>query len=77
MEIPTTHSNPTMSGVQFPVNVQTIDHPSLEAEDNTLGGTWGQVPSGEVTGLEQGRQGEDLELNPSQKLFSTHRHTYY
>ena len=58
--------------VQLFENIELSNHVTENAFDNS----WGQAPTTQVETLEQERQ-EDVILNPSKQLSSTHRYTYY
>ncbi|KFZ08855.1 hypothetical protein V502_09097 [Pseudogymnoascus sp. VKM F-4520 (FW-2644)] len=68
---PPVYSSPAMD-VQLFESIQLSNHITENALDNN----WEQAPRTNVATPEQEQQ-EDVELNPSKKLSSTHRYTYY
>ncbi|KFY97029.1 hypothetical protein V498_02323 [Pseudogymnoascus sp. VKM F-4517 (FW-2822)] len=68
---PPVYSSPAMDAEIFE-NIQPSNHITENAPD----GSWEQLPGTKEATLEQERQG-DVILNPSKKLSSTHRYTYY
>ena len=58
--------------VQLFESIQLSNH----ITENALDSNWEQAPRTNAATPEQEQQ-EDVELNPSKKLSSTHRYTYY